>query len=169
MIFTKYCLQVYKKKPFYHHSHGSYSVYLYRSMCESDKEVDLLVSVLYIHINCTNYHTHVHVCVFSPSSIFLCHSLSPDASITLHRVYQVTSAVKYVVLNRCLEVPNIVKLQIDVNPAYPTEEKKREALIAYFLHSLPRASWAMLGGRLYYYNKHSSLEAAREYLQHTTG
>ena len=114
-----------------------------------------------------NYHTHV--CVFSPSSFFLCRSLSPDASITLRRVYQVTSAVAYDDLNVCLGVPVSVRLQIDANPAYPTEEKKREAQIAYFLHSLPRASWAMLAGLLYYKEQHSSLEAAREYLQHTTG
>ena len=136
-------------------------------MCESDKEVDLLVSVLYVHIYCTNYHTHV--CVFSPSSFFLCRSLSPDASLTLRRVYQVTSAVAYGALHGCLEVPLSVRRQIGANPAYPTEEKKREAQIAYFLHSLPHASWAMLAGQLYYDGQHSSLEAAREYLQHTTG
>ena len=139
-------------------------------MCESDKEVDLLVSVLYVHIYCTNYH--IHVCVFSLSSFFLCPSLAPDASLTLHRVNQVTSAVAYGDLDDCLDVPDSVRqlrLQINANPAYPTEEKKREVQIAYFLHSLPRASWAMLAGRLYYYEQHSSLEAAREYLQHTTG
>ena len=103
------------------------------------------------------------------SSFFLCHSISPDASITLHRVCQVTSAVRYIYLNYAIEVPDTVYCQINANPAYPTEEKKREAQIAYFLHSLPHASWAMLASRLYYYEHHSSLEAAREYLQHTTG
>ena len=112
----------------------------------------------------------IHMYVSSPpSSFFLCHSLSPDASLTLHRVYQVTSAVDYGALNVCLDVPYSVYVQIDANPAYSTEEKKREAQIAYFLHSLPHASWAMLAGRLYYIEQHSSLEAAREYLQHTTG
>ena len=111
----------------------------------------------------------IHMYVSSPpSSFFLCHSLSPDASLTLRRVYQVTSAVSYGVLNDCLEVPYSVYFQIDANRAYPTEEKKREAYIAYFLHSL-HASWAMLAGQLYHYQQHSSLEAAREYLQHTTG
>ena len=112
----------------------------------------------------------IHMYVSSPpSSFFLCHSLSLDASLTLRRVYQVTSAVAYDFLNICFEVPYSVKYQIYANPAYPTEKKKREAQIAYFLHSLPRASWAMLAGRLYYKEQHSSLEAAREYLQHTTG
>ena len=104
-----------------------------------------------------------------PSSFFLCRSLSPDASITDRRVYQVTSAVAYSVLDDCLEVPYSVKLQIDANPAYPTEEKKKEAQIAYFLHSLPHASGAMLAGLLYFKKQHSSIEAAKEYLQHTTG
>ena len=112
----------------------------------------------------------IHMYVSSPpSSFFLCHSLSPDASLTLRRVYQVTSAVVYDDLNNYLEVPASVNLQIDANPAYPSEEKKREAQIAYFLYSLPGASWAMLAGLLYYMEQHSSLEAAREYLQHTTG
>ena len=111
----------------------------------------------------------LHMYVSSPSSFFLCRYLSPDASITLRRVYQVTSAVDYGDLNVCLEVPLSVYAQIRADPAYPTEEKKRAALIAYFLHSLPRASWAMLAGLLYYEEQHSSLEAAREYLQHTTG
>ena len=75
----------------------------------------------------------------------------------------------YGVLDDCLDVPWSVNVQIDANPAYPTEEKKREAQIAYFLQSLPHASWAMLAGLLYYKEQHSSLEAAREYLQHTTG
>ena len=104
-----------------------------------------------------------------PLLFLLCRSLSPDASITLHRVYQVTSAVAYGVLDDCLEVHDSVRCQINANPAYPTEEKKRDALIAYFLHSLPHASWAMLAGLLYYMEQHSSLEAAIEYLQHTTG
>ena len=159
MIFTKCCVQVYKRNLIIITVMVAI-LYLYRSMCESDKEVDLLVSVLYVH---------THVCVFSPSSFFLCHSLSPDASLTLRSVYQVTSAVAYDALNNCLDVPYSVYFQIGANPAYPTEEKKREALIAYFLHSLPHVSWAMLAGRLYYREKHSSLEAAREYLQHTTG
>ena len=114
----------------------------------------------------------IYTCIYvsSPSSSFsLCHSISPDASLTLCRVYQVTSAVRYSYLNYDIEVPDSVYCQINANPAYPTEEKKREALIAYFLHSLPNASWAMLAGRLYYKEQHSSLEAAREYLQHTTG
>ena len=112
----------------------------------------------------------IHMYVSSPpSSFFLCRSLSPDASLTLRRVYQVTSAVAYDVLNDCLDVPYSVKVQINANPVYPTEEKKREAQIAYFLHSLPGASWAMLAGLLYSMEQHSSLEAARECLQHTTG
>ena len=112
----------------------------------------------------------IHMYVSSPpSSFFLCHSFSPDASLTLRRVYQVTSAVAYSDLNYCLDVPLSVYWQINANPAYPTEKKKREAQIAYFLHSLPLASWATLAGRLYYREQHSSLEAAREYLQHTTG
>ena len=131
------------------------------------KLICLYLCCTYIFIALIIIYTHIFV--FSPSSFFLCHSLSPDSSLTLRRVYQVTSALDYGDLNDCLEVPVSVKYQIDANPAYPTEEKKREALIAYFLHSPPLASWAMLAGLLYSEEQHSSLEAAREYLQHRTG
>ena len=130
-----------------------------------DKNVHLVV---YICVVCTYIAIIIAYTLSSPPLSF-CHSFPPDTSITIRKVYQVTSAVRYGVLNECLEVPNSVFFQIDANPAYPTKEKKREALIAYFLCSLQNASWEILAGLLYYKEHHSALEAAREYLQHTTG
>ena len=167
MIFTKCCLQVYKKH-FIIITVMVAILYTCTGVCVrvTRKLICLYLCCTYIFIALIIIHMYVSS---PPSSFFLCHSLSPDASLTLRRVYQVTSAVAYGVLNGCLEVPYTVRLQIDANPAYPTEEKMREAQIAYFLHSLPHASWAMLAGLLYRLGQYSSLEAAREYLQHTTG
>ena len=95
--------------------------------------------------------------------------LYPDASLTVSNIYQATSTVDYGRLNDCLDVPNSVYYQIDTNPSYPTEEKKREAIITYFLNTIPLASWATLAGKLYYWEEHVSLEAVRKYLHHTTG
>ena len=73
------------------------------------------------------------------------------------------------ILNDCIDVPDSVYWQINANPSYPTEKKKREAIITYFLNTIPLASWAILAGLLYYWEDHVSLEAVRKYLHHTTG
>ena len=96
--------------------------------------------------------------------------LYPDASLTVSNIYQATSTVDYRDLYDYLDVPYSVYRQINANPSYPTEEKKREAIITYFLNTIPLASWATLAGKLYYdWEEHVSLEAVRKYLHHTTG
>ena len=68
-----------------------------------------------------------------------------------------------------LGLPVSVYYQIRDNSSYSTEEEKREAMIAYFLNTIPLASWATLAGGLYREEKSVSLEAVRKYLHHTTG
>ena len=110
--------------------------------------------------------SHYH----SLSPLLLLHTyLYPDASFTLHNVYQVTSTLDYFDLSDCLKVPDSVYVQIKANPSYPTEEKRREAVISYYLNTIPLASWVRIAGWLYYWEKHDSLEAVRKYLHHTTG
>ena len=112
---------------------------------------------------------------FIPSSLPLSSSLisslhsTSDASLTPQNIFQATSDVDYFVLRDCLQVPDSVDHQIDANPSYPTEEKRREAMIVYYLNTIPLASWATLAGGLYRKEKHVSLEAVRKYLHHTTG
>ena len=72
-------------------------------------------------------------------------------------------------LHECLYLPYSVYLQIDANPSYPTEEKKREAIITYFLNTIPLASWATLAGGLYRKEQDVSLQSVRKYQHHTTG
>ena len=95
--------------------------------------------------------------------------LYPDASYTLSNIYQATSDVGYYYLRYCLRVPRNVHKQIDANTSYPTEEKKRQAMIAYNLNNTPLACWVTIAGELYYMKIHVSLEAVRKYLHHTTG
>ena len=95
--------------------------------------------------------------------------LYPDASFTLNNVLQATSHVPYGVLDDCLEVPTSVFYQITANTSYSTEEKRREAMIVYYLNTIPLASWATLAGRLYLMEQHVPLEAVRKYLHHITG
>ena len=117
--------------------------------------------------SCHNSFTAVH---FPSPTTFLHTYLYPDASLTLHNVYQVTLYVSYIGnLSDCLEVPSSVYYQINANSSYPTEEKMREAVISYYLDTMPLASWARLAGKLYYGEKHDSLMVIRQYLHHTTG
>ena len=93
----------------------------------------------------------------------------PDASLTPQNIFQSTSAEDYNDLRGCLVVPAAVYYQINANSSYPTEEKRREAMIVYYLNTIPLASWARLAGQVYWQEKHVSLEAVRKYLHHTTG
>ena len=112
---------------------------------------------------------------FIPSSLPLSSSLisslhsTSDASLTPQNILQATSDVDYNDLNICLDVPDSVYWQINANPSYPTEVKRREAMIVYYLNTIPLASWATLAGGLYRMKEHVSLEAVRKYLHHTTG
>ena len=112
---------------------------------------------------------------FIPSSLPLSSSLisslhsTSDASLTPQNIFQATSDVGYDDLDACLGVPTSVYWQINANPSYPTEEKRREAMIVYYLNTIPLASWATLAGGLYKEEKRVSLVAVRKYLHHTTG
>ena len=72
-------------------------------------------------------------------------------------------------LNGSLGVSVSVAFQIITNPSYATEEKRRKATIAYYLGTIPLASWATLAGEFYRKERHVSLEAVRKYLRHSTG
>ena len=85
-------------------------------------------------------------------AVLFTHILPPlylDASLTPQNIFQITSDVDFGVLWDCLEVPYSVYHQIYANPSYPTEEKRREAMIVYCLNTIPLASWATLAGGLY--------------------
>ena len=132
---------------------------------------------LYIFLNSgeTKLAWYFSLSPFIPSSLPLSSSLisslhsTSDASLTPQNIFQATSVVDYDVLRGCLEVPHSVHWQIDANPSYPTEEKRREAMIVCYLNTIPLASWARLAGQLYWMEKRVSLEAVRKYLHHTTG
>ena len=80
-------------------------------------------------------------------------------------------SVDYGDLNNCLAVPVSVYYQINANRFHPTEEKKKRAMIAYYINTIPLAScnWATIAGGLYWKGEHVALKAVRKYLHHTTG
>ena len=92
-----------------------------------------------------------------------------DSSLTPKNVFHATLSVVYDVLNNCLGVPVSVYHQINANPSYPTEEQRREAMITYYINTIPLASWATVAGGLYWKGENVALEAVKKYLHHITG
>ena len=51
----------------------------------------------------------------------------------------------------------------EINTAYQTEEEKKEALLLYFLHNVPMASWQRVAGALHWMEEKTALEAVRAF------
>ena len=51
----------------------------------------------------------------------------------------------------------------EINTAYQTEEKKKEALLLYFLKNVPMASWQRVAGALHRMGEKTALEAVRAF------
>ena len=60
-----------------------------------------------------------------------------------------------------LGVPHAVVNEI--NTAYQTEEKKKDAILLYFLKNVPMASWQRVAGVLHYWGEKTALEAVRAF------
>ena len=60
-----------------------------------------------------------------------------------------------------LGVPHAVLNEIST--AYQTEEEKKEALLLYFLHNVPMASWQRVAGALHWMGEKTALEAVRAF------
>ena len=53
------------------------------------------------------------------------------------------------------------------NTAYKTEEEKKEALLLYYINTVPRASWQNVAGALYWREEVTALKAVNVFLQST--
>ena len=65
-----------------------------------------------------------------------------------------------------LGVPGAVRNEIK-NTANMTEEEKKEALLLYYLHNIPLASWPSVAGALHYREEKRALQAAKDFLNDT--
>lgn len=63
-----------------------------------------------------------------------------------------------------LEVLSPVCDRIKNSSEYTTEDEKRRALIAYYIQTMPDASWKGLAAGLYRREEKTALEALKEYL-----
>ena len=65
-----------------------------------------------------------------------------------------------------LTVPYSVCAAIRANPAYKTDEEKREALLLYYLQTVSVASWQHVAGALQYREEAKALQAVKDFLKH---
>ena len=94
-----------------------------------------------------------------------------DPTLTIKNLRRVTASVKnWYDLGRLdggLDVPAAVCDGIRDNTAYQTEEKKKEALLLYYLHTMPMASWLDVAGALHYQEEEKALQAVKDFLKGT--
>ena len=101
----------------------------------------------------------------------VCIPICPDPTLTINNLCQVTASVKnWYYLGRSaggLNVPVAVCDDIRYNTAYKTEEEKKEALLLYYLHTVPMASWPNVAGALHYRKEKTALQAVNVFLKCT--
>ena len=99
----------------------------------------------------------------------ICPPPCADPTLTINNLRQVTASVKnwydlggYV---GGLNVPDAVCN--DIRAAYKTEEEKKDALLLYYLHTMPKASWPSVAGALHSREEKTALQAVNVYLKRT--
>ena len=94
---------------------------------------------------------------------FICPPTCADPTLNINNLRHVTASVEnwydlghyYVALG----VPEAVCEEIRTNTAYTTEEEKKEALLLYYLHNVPMASWPSVVGALHRMEEKTALQA----------
>ena len=66
-----------------------------------------------------------------------------------------------------LYVPVAVCDEIRASTAYQTEEEKEEALLLYYLDTMPMASWQNVAGALHFQEEETALQAVKVFLKYT--
>ena len=101
----------------------------------------------------------------------ICPPPCADPTLTINNLRLVTASVKdwhglgqYI---GSLDVPTTVCDDIKDNTAYKTEEEKKEALLLYYLHTVPMASWPSVAGALHYRKEKTALQAINVFLKRT--
>ena len=66
-----------------------------------------------------------------------------------------------------LGVPETVCNEIRDSTSYQTEEEKKEALLLYYLHNVPMASWPSVAGALHFREEKTASQALKGFLNDT--
>ena len=102
--------------------------------------------------------------------ITICPTPCADPTLTINNLRLVMASVKnWYDLGRYrggLNVPVAVCREISISTAYQTEEEK-EALLLYYLHTMPMASWQNVAGALHCREEVTALQAVKAFLKYT--
>ena len=92
-----------------------------------------------------------------------------DPTLTIKNLCLVTSSVKnWFNLGDYfggLGIPLAVRDEIRTNPTYQAEDKKKETLLLYYLHTVPTVSWQSVAGALHYRKEVTALQATKDFLK----
>ena len=103
--------------------------------------------------------------------ITICPTPCADPTLTINNLRLVMASVKnWYYLGRYvggLNVPVAVCNEIRYSTAYQTKEEKKEALLLYYLHNVPMASWQDVAGALHYQKEETALQAVKVFLKLT--
>ena len=99
----------------------------------------------------------------------MCPPPCADPTLTINNLRLVTASVKdWYHLGRCiggLGVPVAMCNDIRSNTAYKTEQEKKEALLLYYLHTVPMASWPRVAGALHWREEKTASQAVKNFLK----
>ena len=101
----------------------------------------------------------------------MCPPPSVDPTLTVKNLGLVMASVEnwydlgqsYGGLDICRAVCDAIRDSI----AYQTVDEKKEALLHYYLHTMPMASWPSVAGALQYREEKTALQAVKDFLKHT--
>ena len=104
--------------------------------------------------------------------ISICPTPCADPTLTINNLRLVMASVKnwygLGLSSGGLDVPNAVCDEIRDSTAYQTEEEKKEALLLYYLDTMPMASWQDVAGALHYMKEEeTALQAVKALLKLT--
>ena len=68
----------------------------------------------------------------------------------------------------CLGIPSVGRDEIRDNTAYQTNEEKKKALLLYYLHTVPMASWPNVAATLHYLMEPTASQAVKKFLKDTS-
>ena len=115
-------------------------------------------------LHSTPFSIH-HICMT------ICPPPCADPTLTINNLRQVTASVmKWYDLGEdygSLDVPHAVCDDINDNTAYKTEEEKKEALLLYYLLTMPMASWPSVAGALHRREEKTASQAVQVFLKAT--
>ena len=102
--------------------------------------------------------------------ISICPTPCADPTLTINNLRLVMASVKnwyYLGQRGGLNVPDAVCHEIRDSTAYQTEEEKKEALLLYYLDTMPMASWQNVAGALHFRKEKTALQAVKVFLKLT--